>query len=426
MLADVWTDISGQEATSPILNESTGYNTQKPSSLLQRIIQVSSDSVETKVLKEALRLYLKEKTSGIPDFLTKTRSQQEVMLHNFESSFFLKDKEEYIERVDVRLFEPDIVADFFMGSGTTGAVAEKLGRKWIMNDLGKPATLISRKRLIDQGAKPFLYQAIGDYTKEAIAGTKMFRRISDLSQVVLQLYGAIPFAGVEQHQRNIGYIKDSKTLIYVDSPNKMTGLSTLKRAQELRNTFMGGGWKKAVVLGWNFTHDILDAKGSLDDSDLDVGVIPPDLLDRLKTKASYKKLIDSGKIRFSSPQYLVLKNVEQENEAEQTRIKIKLDYYAILSPDILPLDETNKEKLSGILLEDSLALIEYWSVDPDYDGVTFRSRWQDYRDNTDKDGDALRVVYETELVVPKVAGKRKICVKAVDVFGFESEVVTEL
>ena len=53
--------------------------------------------------------------------------------------------------------ENGIVADFFAGSGTTGAVAEKLNRKWIMSDLGKPASLVMRKRLIDQSAKPFSY-----------------------------------------------------------------------------------------------------------------------------------------------------------------------------------------------------------------------------------------------------------------------------
>src|SRR5208283_820317 len=44
--------------------------------------------------------------------------------------------------------ENDIVADFFCGSGTTLAVAEKLGRKWIGSDLGKFAIHTSRKRLI--------------------------------------------------------------------------------------------------------------------------------------------------------------------------------------------------------------------------------------------------------------------------------------
>jgi site-specific DNA-methyltransferase (adenine-specific)/adenine-specific DNA-methyltransferase len=42
----------------------------------------------------------------------------------------------------------DLVADFFCGSGTTLAVAEKLGRKWIGTDLGRFAIHTSRKRLI--------------------------------------------------------------------------------------------------------------------------------------------------------------------------------------------------------------------------------------------------------------------------------------
>ena len=43
----------------------------------------------------------------------------------------------------------DIVCDFFVGSGTTATVAEKLARKWICSDLGKFAIHTSRKRLID-------------------------------------------------------------------------------------------------------------------------------------------------------------------------------------------------------------------------------------------------------------------------------------
>jgi adenine specific DNA methylase Mod len=321
--------------------------------------------------------------------------------------------------------ENDVVADFFMGSGTTGAVAEKLGRKWIMSDLGKPANLIARKRLIDQNAKPFLYQAVGDYQKEVFAGSKMYRRVGDLSQVVLQLYGAIPFADAEQHQRNLGYIKENKMLVLVDSPNKMTGLATLRRAQELRNTFMGG-WQKVVVLGWNFTYDITEAVQSLNDDKLEVLVIPPDLLDKLKTKATYKKLVESGKVRFSSLQYLSIKPIEKEDAGDsKERIKVALDNYVLLSPDNIPLDDKDKEKLSEVIAKDPLALIEYWSIDPDYDGITFRSKWQDYRGNTENDSDPLHVVYQTELLVPK-NGKRKVCVKAVDVFGFESVVIQEV
>src|SRR5690606_18214279 len=97
LVGSVWTDCPSMSANSPILNESVGYDTQKPEKLLGRIIAASSN-------------------------------------------------------------EDSIVADFFGGSGTTAAVAEKLGRRWITSDIGKPACMIMRKRLIDQGAKPFLYQ----------------------------------------------------------------------------------------------------------------------------------------------------------------------------------------------------------------------------------------------------------------------------
>jgi adenine-specific DNA-methyltransferase len=56
----------------------------------------------------------------------------------------------------------------------------------------------------------------------------------------------------------------------------------------------------------------------------------------------------------------------------------------------------------------------------------FRSVWQDYRGNTDNDGDPLRVITKAQLTVPAKAGNRKVCVRAVDVFGFEAEVVVEV
>ena len=85
----------------------------------------------------------------------------------------------------------------------------------------------------------------------------------------------------------------------------------------------------------------------------------------------------------------------------------------------------DKEKLEKVIAEDPLSLIEYWSIDPDYDGEVFRSKWQDYRDNTFNDDDPFRVVRSAKLIVPKQHGARKVCVKAVDVFGFESVVVLE-
>lgn len=104
-------------------------------------------------------------------------------------------------------------------------------------------------------------------------------------------------------------------------------------------------------------------------------------------------------------------------------LTVRLRNYVLLSPEAINLDEANRAKLQGIINAEPLALIEYWAVDPDYDGRVFRSVWQDYRGNTANDGDPLRVVTQAVLTLPAKAGARKACVRAVDVFGFEAEVV---
>lgn len=360
LIDDVWEDCP---AVFRLLSEKTGYSTQKPETLLERIIKASSN-------------------------------------------------------------EGDLVCDFFGGSGTTAAVAERLGRRWITGDIGKPASLIMRKRLIDQDAKPFLYQSIGDYQKEAFRNNKLVKRIGDLSQIVLGLYGALPFTAEQCADRNFGYIKGTKTLVMADSPNRLTTASTVRRAVEAKASLLGGDWQKVVVLGWNFAFDISQAIQQYKDSNVEVLVIPPDLMDKL-TKKGYEKLIRDKTVRFSSLQYLTVKPIEMKAEGENDELTITLDSYVLLSPDNIPLDEKDKPKLQKVMAEDPLSLIEYWSIDPDYDDTTFRSTWQDYRENTSNDSDALHCVYSTRLQVPHKE-HRHVCVKAVDVFGFESQVVITL
>ena len=358
-LDDVWTNIPEVNSMG---SENVGYATQKPEALLERIIKASSN-------------------------------------------------------------EGDLVCDFFGGSGTTAAVAERLGRRWITCDIGKPASLVMRKRFIDQEVKPFLYQSIGDYQKEAFRNNKKLKHVGDLSQVVLGLYGALPFSPEQCNDRNFGYIKGGRTLVMVDSPNRLTTAATVKRAVEAKASLLGGGWEKVVVLGWNFAFDISQAISKYKDSNVEVLVIPPDLLDKL-AKKGFKKLIDDRSVRFSSLQYLVVKPVKISRQPEGDEIDVELDNYVLLSPDNIPLDEKDKEKLQDVMQRDPLSLIEYWSIDPDYDGVTFRSTWQDYRENTDNDSDPLHCIYKTRLKVEHKP-KRKVCVKAVDVFGFESQVVMD-
>jgi len=361
LVDDVWDDCP---AVFRLLNEKTGYSTQKPASLLERIIKASSN-------------------------------------------------------------EGDLVCDFFGGSGTTAAVAEKLGRRWITCDIGKPASLVMRKRFIDQEVNPFLYQSIGDYQKEAFHNNKKLRRVGDLSQVVLGLFGALPFSPEQVSDRNFGYVKGTRNLVMVDSPNRLTTAATVRRAVEAKASLLGGDWDKVIVLGWNFAFDISQAIEKYKNSNVEVLVIPPDLLDKL-SKKGFKKLIADKTVRFSSLQYLVVNPVEVTmNGNGEDELDISLNNYVLLSPDNIPLDDKDKENLQKVMEQDPLSLIEYWSIDPDYDGDTFRSTWQDYRENVNNDSDPLHCVYSTRIAMPH-KDERKVCVKAVDVFGFESQVILDV
>ena len=321
--------------------------------------------------------------------------------------------------------EGDLVCDFFGGSGTTAAVAERLGRRWITCDIGKPASLVMRKRFIDQEVNPFLYQSIGDYQKEAFHNNKKLRRVGDLSQVVLGLFGALPFSPEQVSDRNFGYVKGTRNLVMVDSPNRLTTAATVRRAVEAKASLLGGDWDKVIVLGWNFAFDISQAIEKYKNSNVEVLVIPPDLLDKL-SKKGFKKLIADKTVRFSSLQYLVVNPVEVTvNGNGEDELSISLSNYVLLSPDNIPQDDKDKEKLQQVMEQDPLSLIEYWSIDPDYDGDTFRSTWQDYRENVDNDSDPLHCVYSTRIAMPH-KDERKVCVKAVDVFGFESQVILDV
>ena len=65
-------------------------------------------------------------------------------------NFDTQKPESLLKRIILASSNPgDIVADFFCGSGTTLAVAEKLGRRWIGCDLSKFAIQVTRKRLLD-------------------------------------------------------------------------------------------------------------------------------------------------------------------------------------------------------------------------------------------------------------------------------------
>ena len=126
--------------------------------------------------------------------------------------------------------EGDLVADFFCGSGTTAAVAEKLGRKWIATDLGKFAIHTTRKRLIGVQRERKLAEAdfrafevlnLGRYERQAylnmggrLTGKQkeqaLAQKESEFRELILRAYKATGFGGTDGGQSQDGFFHGAR------------------------------------------------------------------------------------------------------------------------------------------------------------------------------------------------------------------------
>ena len=153
----------------------------------------------------------------------------------------------------------DLVADFFCGSGTTLAVAEKLGRRWIGSDLSKYAIQVTRKRLLDihnlndlvdekkdkygKPARPFELWNIGNYE---LAYWK--ENPQDYLSFMIKLYEAKPLNGF----RYIHATKGPRT-VHIGSSNSPVSMD------EIRNFIsecISNNFDKADVLGWEWNYEV--------------------------------------------------------------------------------------------------------------------------------------------------------------------------
>ncbi|MCI0629411.1 MAG: site-specific DNA-methyltransferase [Phycisphaerales bacterium] len=324
--------------------------------------------------------------------------------------------------------EGDLIADFFCGSGTTLAVAERLGRRWIGCDFGKVGIQVSRSRLVEMDATPFLLENIGNYQREMIYLSG--GRIGEMQRIILKLYGATPHP---QHRdlgtRQIDSAKNDLELVYVGYPDRPT---TAKKVEELMRTaesLDGSGYKRLIILAWDYDYNFdaewdarLKALKKKPDVDVQRRVIPPDVYDYLKkakTEADIEKLVD--KIHFHEKPYLKMakpkvKLAKKDGESEAT---IAIQRYVIFD---LPVPEKDREKLRELIKENFAVLIDYWAIDWNYDGATFRSQWQAIRGN----GKRAKVVPTEVTHSLKLAKNQKIAIRVVDIFGNDAAAVIDL
>lgn len=400
----LWTDL-------PVINsqasERVGYPTQKPEALLDRIIKASSN-------------------------------------------------------------EGDLVADFFCGSGTTAAVAEKLGRKWLCTDLGKFAIHTTRKRLIGvqrqrkaegQDYRAFEILNLGKYERQHFVGVNPNLRQEEQAQqlaqreaaflhLILRAYRAEPVA---QFQHFHG--KRAGRLVAIGPVNlPVTRLFVEEIILECRKKHI----TKVDILGFEFEMglfpNVLDeARGK--GIDIAPKYIPAEVFD--------KRAVEKNQVVFHDVSFIEVKpHVTAGKKGQPPTIAVTLtDFSVFYSQDSIANTEAELGKKSGVgskivvekgqivkltkdkkgvmqretLTEHWTDWIDYWSVDFDFESkreiiriqdpdsgeireewtgdYIFENEWQSFRTKKDRSLELTSVAHE---VTP---GRHKIAVKVVDIFG---------
>jgi len=229
-------------------------------------------------------------------------------------------------------------------------------------------------------------------------------------------------------------VENIEELIYVGYPDRPI---TAKKTEELAlqaQKLDGRGYKRLVILGWDYEynyHQALEARKSALKNKLKVQIesrdIPPDIYGYLK-KAKTEEDIEvlSDKVKFYERPYLRLdKSEEKESGKDKVQIKIAIKRYVLMD---IPVSHTSKKEQENYnalmkLAKDNFAvLIDYWAIDWDYDGFTFKSQWQAFRGNGKK---AKTVpIMATQTLDKK--NKRTIVVRVVDIFGNDAGATIEV
>ena len=410
VLSDIWPDIN--ELNSMAV-ERVDYPTQKPEALIDRIIKTSSN-------------------------------------------------------------EGDLVADLFCGSGTTAAVAEKLGRKWIVSDLGKFAIHTTRKRMIQvqrqlkedgKDYRAFEILNLGRYERQHYIGVnpnlreaeqqkQLEKKEADFVDLILRAYCAEKTDGFKTfHGKKAG------RLVAVGPVNlPVTRLFVEEVILECRQKHI----TRVDILGFEFEMglfpNVLDearAKGI----DISPKYIPAEVFDR--------RAVDKNQVVFHDVSFIEVKpHIKGGARRALPRVAVELtDFSVFYSQDSIADAETSlKDKASKIVVEKGQIVkvskdahgivrrevltqnwtdwIDYWAVDFNFENkreivrvqdedsgeweevwtgdYIFENEWQSFRTKKDRSLQLTSVFHEC------TPGRRKLAVKVVDIFGNDTMTIVEV
>lgn len=363
--------------------------------------------------------------------------------------------------------EGDIVADFFMGSGTTLAVAEKTGRKWIGADLGKFAIHTARKRMITmqrnlkksgENYRAFEILNLGKYERQLYVGAnqslsdeqkkqQLAQKERDFVTLILNAYKAEQVIGFERFEG-----KKNNRLVAIGPIDLPVGRDFI---HELLKEALDKKLTKIDVLAFEFEMGLFpNIQEEAKDKGVDLGLkyIPRDVFD--------KRAIDKNQIVFHDVAFIEVKPYVKGNTLA---VEIT-DFSVYYNQDTIANVESElKNGGSKILVENGRIIkitkdkngivnrtiltnkwtdwIDYWAVDFNFEdkkeiirhtneeGKTvevwtgdyiFENEWQSFRTKKDRTLELKSVFHECS------RGKRKVAVKVVDIFGNDTMKIIEV
>ena len=361
----------------------------------------------------------------------------------------------------------DLVADFFCGSGTTLAVAEKLGRKWIGTDLGKFGVHTTRKRMIGvqrelnksgKGFRAFEILNVGKYERESFLNTnddlraeekskQAERKEKEFIKLILTAYKAEP---IESFVHVVGKKRDR--LVAVGPINLPVSSRFI---QEIVLECKEKGLTKVDVLGFDYEMGMNFEEYKNEGIDVAFKIIPREVFD--------KRAIEKGQVNFYDVAFIEAKPIVS-GRGNMKELAIELnDFSVFYNQDNGAIEEELKGGRSKVIVENGQVLkvnkdkdteivsrevltkkwsdwVDYWAVDYNFadrkeiikvieDGeekevwtgdYIFDNEWQSFRTKKNRNLEFKSAPKE----LPK--GDYKVAIKVVDIFGNDTTKVIDV
>ncbi|MBA7694961.1 hypothetical protein ES703_103577 [subsurface metagenome] len=300
----------------------------------------------------------------------------------------------------------DLVADFFCGSGTMLAVAEKKGRRWIGCDLSRWAIHLTRKRLLDiEDCKPFEVLNLGKYERKywqsITFGEKRKHNLQlaifEYLKFILKLYDSEPLSGME-HLHG----KKGKAVVHigaVDAPVTIDEINAcIDECVAIKQT-------ELHVLGWDWEMGLYElmpeaAKGR--GIKLILLQIPREVMEQ--------QAVEKGDIHFFELAYLEVDIKHNKGR----KVTVELKDFVIPNTELIPEEVREKVKKWS-------DYIDYWAVDWNFQNDTFMQEWVDYRTRK-----VRKLSLKTDPYIYDKPGKYTVMVKVMDIFGNDTSQTFEI